>query len=323
MTTNAVKIPICLEIEPTEGCNLCCRFCGIDSLPDGGRERQFLSMELAKRLANQAASFCPSARVEFGGHGEPLLNESCGEIFMVFRAALPATQLQVTTNGLLFLKAWRTWRDRLVDVNVLVIELYEPYGQRLRKIIEGDPGPWRVTDFFRDGFNPWHNHGPKGNVIVLMDDLDERNGQRIQRKIDNRAGNSRIIPSVQRPLQKNCAFPFRRLSVRWDGRVHICCMDWGLEYCVGDVSRQTFKKVWFSPQYGAVRRVLAAKRRPFAPCCFCDYLGGTMKGLLPKLQPPTDEDFEIVKKTNANSPRYNGREARFDERAARGGTKFF
>ena len=315
---NAIRRPFCLEIEPTEGCNLRCGFCGISAIPGGGKIWNHLSVELAGRLADQALRFCPNARVEFCGHGEPLLNPDCIEIHSIFRDRLSATQLQVTTNGVVFLGKWDQWLESLLDINVLVIDLYDPYGPRLREEIEANPGKWRITDFFRDGYNPWHNHGPKGNVIVFMDDLSRMDGKKVQRKIDNRAGNSTIIPSANKPLRKNCAFPFRRFSVRWDGRVHICCMDWGLEYCVGDVSKQSFEEVWFGPKYLAVRKMLSWKRRCFAPCCFCDYSGGTMKGLLPKLSEPTEQDFLIVKETNETSPRYNGRKPNVDSMLAKG-----
>jgi len=306
-----LKAPTCLEIEPTEGCNLHCNFCGIHRLLGQGKIWNHLSVSLAGRLAEQTAGFCPRARIEFGGHGEPLVNPSCLEIFSIFRKYATKTQLQVTTNGVVFLKNWPFWRDCLKDINVLVIDLYEPYGTRLRNTVESNPGDWKITDFFRDGFNPWHNHGPIGNTVVLMDDLRTKSGQRIQRKLDNRAGNSDIIPPVTSPLNKNCSFPFRRLSVRWDGKVHICCMDWGLEYCVGDVGVQSFNEVWYGNPYQSARRFLSAKNRSFAPCCFCDYTGGVMKGLLPKMEGVTEDDTKTVKTTNENSPRYNGRAAHF------------
>ncbi len=315
-----------VQVELTEGCQLRCPMCGIASLKLRRDEYHFLTVPLARQEAAKIAAYCPTARIDCRNHGEPLMNPNALEILSILRETLPDTQIQVTTNGVVFLRGWTRWRDELAErVNVLLIDRYDPYGQRLQEIIEADPGPWRLKDFYKDDFNPYHNHGPKGATIVFMDDLIRRNGERRQRQVVNQGGNSPARPPLVHPISRTCTRPFREMVIRWDGKVGLCCDDWGLEYQVGDLSRpeQTMASIWEGEAMVAARRFLWAKRRCFAPCVFCDTHCGQRVGLLPKQPQPTAEDFEVAARTNVSSPRYNGREPRFDVAVAVGKPSFF
>jgi len=300
--------PWSIQIELTEGCQLRCPMCSIAATGIGRQERNYLTIGLAERLASQIASFCPKARIEFAMHGEPLLNPEALPILRVFRQALPATQLMLTTNGVLFLTEWPQWSDNLFGlVNVLLVDLYDPYGSKLRVIIEGNPHGWQTHDFYNGQFNPYHNHGPKGTAVVFMDDLLRRDRDAAQRVVTNQGGNCPIRLPLNRPLVKVCTKPFREIAVRWDGKVGICCDDWGLEYQVGDLSIESIQSVWEGERFEFARRLLRWKYRAFAPCCFCDVGAGPRVGLLSKMIEPTKADFTECLKINTNSPRYNNR----------------
>ena len=86
-------------------------------------------------------------------------------------------------------------------------------------------------------------------------------------------------------------------------------MDWGLEYCCGDLTERTARDVWEGPEFTAIRRLLVAKERVVAPCCRCDYWGGGRLGLLPDVGKATQEDYDAAKAYNEASPRVNGRES--------------
>lgn len=310
---NKFPSPWCVNIEMTFGCNLRCEMCGIRNLNIPKTHFEYLTIDAAREIAKSLAKNYPRARIEFTLRGEPLLNPNSGEIIEIFRQHLSATQLMVTTNGLSFLSkrrgGWEKQIRNLKNVNVLLIDLYEPYGERLKDIIlrwGKKQNTWKVIDFFRDKFNPWQNHGPKAKFICLMDDIMRCSGKKITRKIHNHGGNSKIGRVLKYPLPKMCVLPFRRFSIQFDGSVGICCNDFGLEYCVGNVLESGTKDVWLSKSFMAARKMIRHKLRWFPPCCNCDQGAGMRPGLVPKMPWPKRVDHEVVKKTNMESPRING-----------------
>lgn len=303
--------PWSYQIELTEGCNRRCAMCALAALPPGQR---YMEPYLALALASEIAGYSPLARIEFAMHGEPLLNPRYPAILATFRAALPLTQLMLTTNGTKMLHDATTWLRTLYPlVNVLVVDLYEPYRLALRReLIEAASalGIWDVVDFYApdNAYSPWHNHGPTPHTLVLLDDLMLRNGERRQRVIRNQGGNSPLVPPLAKPLPATCVTPFREMAIRYNGEVGICCNDWGLEYKVGDAGAKGVEAVWTSESFMAARRVLAGRARWFQPCRYCDSPAGARAGLLPDVGPASKRDAEWICDTGLRSPRYNGRE---------------
>jgi len=242
-----------------------------------------MSERTADIVSRGCAALAPRARYEFAMHGEPLLNPSWEDLVAIFRTTLPNTQLQLTTNGTLILGCWADYARRFmgVGINVLLVDLYAPYGAELREEIERSKTGWSVVDFYNSSFSPWHNHKNSLHVVVLMDDLMQRSGERASRKITNQGGNSPLVPALATPLAKTCTLPFRELSVRHDGAVGVCCNDWRLEYPVGNMLGDG-PSVWTSERFTHARRELIARRRSFAPCSACDCGSGSRAGLLPK-----------------------------------------
>ena len=307
---HGVSRPWSVQVELVEGCQLRCAYCGIHGLSLSPGEYHFMSRETALVAARGIAGLCPAARVEFAMHGEPLLSPFFVEIVALFRSVLPRAQLMVTTNGLIALESWPRALLLMNDLNVVVLDCYEPYGQRLRQEVlqwwaATGGGGWRVWDFYRDGYSPWHNHGPREKAIVLMDDLVSNSGRRLSRVVFNHVGLSlppyNKVPSI--PLQKGCTLPFRELAIRWDGRIGLCCEDWILEYPVGDICQEPLSEIWRGPRLESARRLLAARQRQFVPCARCNHGAGSRAGLLPKYALPSARDFAIVAEVNAEGAR--------------------
>jgi len=48
--------------------------------------------------------------------------------------------------------------------------------------------------------------------------------------------------------------PLKRMHVTFDGKVVLCCMDWKQEYVLGDLTKESVKKVWNSKKYKSIRQ---------------------------------------------------------------------
>jgi hypothetical protein len=300
--------PWSYQIELHHGCQLSCKMCGLRGVP---RVHEDMDFDVAQDIARQIGAFTPNARIEFAMRGEPLLNPRWAACVDQFRQALPKTQLMLTTNGLQVRGHWGSFAHTasVAGLNIIIVDLYEPYGQELRSEIEEDPGEWGLVDFYRDeeGWSPWHNHGHKGHTVVLMDDIQRHSGEKSQRTIFNHAGNGLMGKKLDAPLNKICTNPFREVAVQYDGSVPVCCMDYGRELVVGNVTAEWLPDVWYGEKWMAARRILFERRRPMAPCCRCDHPSGPRVGLIPKQKPATEDDERLIRATNAASPRVNGR----------------
>ena len=63
--------PLLIEIEPTEGCNLGCSFCGLRGIrKTGTTPLKFMSVENAKKIARKIRLERWQSKIMFAGHGE-------------------------------------------------------------------------------------------------------------------------------------------------------------------------------------------------------------------------------------------------------------
>lgn len=305
-----IEKPWSFQIELTFGCNRRCKTCGINGLPLGRDEYHFMEPELAELIAKTESDLAPRARVEFAMRGEPLLNPRWEECVRSFRKHFPNSSLMMTTNGLVLRGKWEEYSARLYDagINIVVLDIYRPYGEALRQEVEARPGPWDTKDFYAEGFSCWSNHGSKIHTLVFMDDLYYRAFEKRQRPVFNHGGNSPMGKQITEPLEKTCAITFREMSAHYDGSVSLCCHDFGQEYEVGDLSEQTASEIWYGKPWMAARRILQDRKRWMSPCCRCDVPSGFRVGFLPKVEDAGPDDFAIAIKTNIRSTRFNGRQ---------------
>ena len=284
--------PFSVEVEPTFGCQLRCKMCGIHGAGLARSEYHFMEPGRAEAIASSVYKLNPHARIEFCGHGDPLLNPDWQKVVMPFVGRFTRSSLQLTTNGL----AMRADLERTLWtlhalVNVVVVDLYKPYGEKLADEIREAARGWRVLNYEDGGFNPWANNGPKVKVIVLLDDLLSYQGR--ARFISNAAGNSGFKPPLDAPLHSTCNFAMTHLLVHYDGQAGLCCEDWSRRLDLGSIPESSAADVWRGDKAMAARRLLHGRERCFDPCSKCDVKPWRV-GLLPKLDPPTLADHEAV-----------------------------
>jgi len=64
-----------------------------------------------------------------------------------------------------------------------------------------------------------------------------------------------------------CLSPFASLTVLWDGRVLLCCQDWGPRDIVGDLTKQSLAEVWNGDAMNYYRRLLWMWRTEESAVC--------------------------------------------------------
>lgn len=291
--------PFCIQIEMTEGCNLRCKFCGLNGIRGTDNDFKFLSVELANLIAMRILQANWHPRIEFAMHGEPSMNPNMLQILKAFRSRLGRkTHLMLTSNGGGFLKDPTTIVDHALRyVNVLAMDAYE-YVSIVPRILERYKGSHRPRFYPKDiTANPHHRRKPGEHEWVVIKDISEAD-KGVHATLNNHAGAG--APKNDRAAGKRCAKPFRELSIRWDGSIAICCNDWRGEYKCGNVIDDDLLTIWHGPAFIAARRKLYHGLRDFGPCAGCDALS-YRPGLLPdkkglhEVPLPTSNDEKAIR----------------------------
>ncbi|WP_159944792.1 MULTISPECIES: radical SAM/SPASM domain-containing protein [unclassified Nocardiopsis] len=298
--------PNSVQLEPVEGCNLRCSFCGIRGIRESTGDRDNLSgpyrcmsLDTAATIARQIAVAGWNPRVELAMHGEPTKHPALPDLIRIIRSHLPRQPIMVTTNGLPLLEGWPDSVGALfaAGADTVAVDDYRPHKARAAVLGTRLPG----VDVYRypeDGSVASAHRRPRRGErrLILIADIsqaDEGNHS----NLSNHAGAAG--PPDERYANQRCANPFREMAIRWDGSVAICCNDWRGAFKLGNVHATPVDELWQHPAMGAARRRLYAGRRDFAPCKGCTHRT-YRNGLLPdrmgqdELEPPRAGDDALL-----------------------------
>lgn len=276
--------PYTIQIEPTEGCNLGCKFCGLQGMKHNGKTPwNFMSVETAEEIARKIAKEKWTAKFIFAMHGEPTLNKHLFEIIAIFRKALPNNIFHIISNGCGFVHTAGVtpteFCRKLFDsgINHILLDNYSPDGDwskvvadvRDTFIVRYLGGSEKKTSMFRSD---------KGHDIIILPSI-ETTKISLVRNLKNHCGAA--FPPDDKYNGRRCAVPFRELSFRYNGNVAICCDDFRGQYFVGNISDyESVEELWNNERFQAARVMLYNAQRSFSPCNGCTSLSMRV-GLLP------------------------------------------
>lgn len=273
------QAPFTVEIEPTEGCNLGCSFCGLRGIREKGTGPHFfMTTETAKRIASQIAEAGWNSKIVFAGHGEPTLNPDFFEIVSIFRQILPNNLMHVITNGKGIvdlgeddiLPAVKLLEE--LKISTLILDNYSPKGD-WSKIVDKIESEYDVEMYKGNGsfFNQKKNFHVKVYPLQLDKNAKIRN-------LDNHCGAAAPLDFTFN--KKKCAKPFRELFMRYSGDVALCCDDFRGEYPIASIHETDIVSLWNHERFQAARVMLYNGDRRFHPCNGCNQTSIRV-GLLP------------------------------------------
>lgn len=292
--------PFTIQIEPTEGCNRGCSFCGLRGMREKGTEPfYFMKKEVAERIASQIAEAGWNSKILFAMHGEPTLNKNLVRIIKIFRKHLPKSQFSLFTNGVGIQNGTFSIQDlREAGINNLMIDLYAK-GDDGHKIMNSmEPEEYEILGSGVPMFKGTH----KTFRLLFAPPIQE--SKDTKHTLCNHCG-------AAAPLDfscdgKRCARPFRELSFRYDGSVSICCNDFRGEYPIGNIMEMDIDDIWQDKKFRAARILLYAGKRTFTPCLGCNALSHRV-GLLPDkmgketMPEPTEKIEKFARSVAKNS----------------------
>ena len=256
------NIPLPSEVEISESgtCNRVCSFCP-RSDPNYLDIKEFINLELHKKLCTELAELNFSGTLRYSGFVEPLLDVNIFNLLKGARALLKEANLAMVTNGDV-LNTNRLMQLFQSGLNKLFISVYD--------------GPEDVKKFIK-----MRSEANLTNEEVIIRDRSLPTEKDFGLTISNRAGMlknaaHKILP-LNKKLNHPCYYPGYTFFLDYNGDVLMCAHDWGKKRILGNLNRNSFIEIWLSQIANISRQKLNNGDREFSPCNVCD-VHGTLIG---------------------------------------------
>lgn len=286
--------PIAISIEPTTSCNLRCPQCP-SGLREFTRDTGMLGTDLNKKVIDELKSDLTYITYYF--QGEPYLNPDF--LDMVSYASANNIYTATSTNAH-YLSPENCQKTIDAGLKRLIISLdgttqetYRKYrvGGQLDKVLEGTKnlveakkkagkGPYIIWQFIVFG----HNEHQIADMKKLakeygVDKLAIKTAQ-----IYDFETNVDLLPTdakyaryhqkngktvIKNKLLNHCWRLWHNCVITWDGKVAPCCFDKDASHQFGDVSKNSFKKIWQSAEYNSFRLLVLRSRKNIDICQNC------------------------------------------------------
>lgn len=273
-----IDFPSTIYLETSVKCNGQCIIC-----PNVELDRPDMSFEMVKSVIDQCVGHTVDEVHPFQ-YGEPLLYPFQRETLAYIGEKLPNTKRVLFTNASVLSEDWATC---LLDLGVETIrfsvdgfskEVYEKQRPGLNfettianveryLLMNEERGRPTYTGIQFTITNV--NAHEQGRVVELW---TPRVNEMVVHECDSRSesvGNDRVHPRYySNPnLTAACWQPFLALSVRSNGDVSLCCIDWTPEIIVGNLYDSTVEEIWLGEELRRVQDLHLAGKKAEIPIC--------------------------------------------------------
>lgn len=263
--TRVPYLPLVLNVEPTNLCNLRCPMCPVSQQRfNSSVERGLMDIALLESLIPQIKTFAPSVAINLGG--ESTLHPQLPEMVRLLRGAGCYVFLDTNSNRLTHEMAKALILNGLSEIVFCLdgdgtAESYESVrvGGRFQLAVEsiteflklrqalGSRSPKTVIkniQFFTQGKTP--------RFPCALKELFKELGPDIYRSTwaDYWPGSHRELLHYAYEIEpydeaySACTNLWKKLAISWDGRVYICCLDLNRTTPVGDIRNDTIAQIW-------------------------------------------------------------------------------
>jgi len=290
-----LESPIVLLIDPCDICNFKCSFCFQNYVQYKG---QLMEFDLYKKVINDLKEFKQPVKViNLYGFGEPLINPRLSEYIRYAKDVLGKEQkISITTNGsLMSAKIAQDLYEAGVDEVIFSIyavddEMYKTFTKKTNITVE------KIVENVKIMYKVSHNNPDKKCYVItkinggfLTEDQRKKFVKTFQgisdecivdRIINNWPGadiysdmESKMTCTIDRIEEwRVCPQPFYQMVVHSNGKVSPCCVEYGQELVVGDVTKESMREIWHGKKWNELRRKILSEEQPAAPvCATCDY----------------------------------------------------
>lgn len=222
-------------VETRTDCNNHCPFCphAFNNKPLGAME-----WDCYKRIIDQLCEIGFNGRVALMLSNEPLLDDRLQDMVVYAKKKSQRLFLDITTNGRL-LTVEKI--DKLFNAGLDNININDYRGDR-------DKFPNRWSPYIEPLYEAYGNN-PK--VSFKKRRMDEH--------LPNYAGN--IPQSFDEAEFGFCNYPFRKLTIAYNGDILLCCDDFMYDTKFGNVKTDNLVDCWNSTEFNKIRLALLENKR--------------------------------------------------------------
>ena len=255
-----------INIEPTNRCQLRCRFCGDRRT----RPRGLMSAALFQRIVEQLPR---SVEVRLFLSGEPLLHPQLDELVRIARRHVD--KVLIHTNAVALSAAWsrRLIESGLTHISFSVDGITKAEYEACRAGADFDKVTHNVRRFL--AMNRGRVHATVQVIRAYPKDLH------IERELEallpgahtynvryphSWDDDGTVSEAAPERFETTCYFLFNSLSIQWDGQAVACCADLNGRYIVGDAASEPLEDVLNGARMSSLRH-RQLERRPIPELC--------------------------------------------------------
>lgn len=258
---------VLLRLESTNHCNFACTFC---PHPTMVRPKGFMSEEMIYRLLDEAGEM-GFKMLDLRNFGEPLMDKRLAQ-FAKHARSVGFSKIYIHTNGHP-LRAQRLdeWGEAgITDVNLSLSPKrefaetrpdvpVEKFFTNIEKLVADKPKFMNIlsVDYIRTGFSTAEEE---------KEFVDWLNALGIPKRIDIELHNWAVGEDTSHYA---CHRLWSSVTVLWDGRVALCCLDYEGDYVLGDMNEISLKELVNSETYVQIRKN-HLEGKFLAKCASCD-----------------------------------------------------
>lgn len=230
-------------VETRTDCNNNCPFC-----PHAFNKKSLgiMTWECYITIIDQLVSIGYNGRVALMLSNEPLLEDRLEDMIKYAKSKSQRLFIDITTNGRLLTVELL---DKLFSIGLDNININDYRGDR-----DKNPEKWSSNiELVHDAYG----NNPK--VYFKKRSFDE--------KLPNYAGN--IPQEFEKEDFGFCNYPFRKLTIAYNGDILLCCDDFMYDTCFGNVMKDSLIDSWNAKLYNDYRLALLNNRR-IGLCSACN-----------------------------------------------------
>lgn len=278
-----LELPLCISFEASDICNFRCVMChhGNPEFNSYEQVNQNMKLSLLQKCVDELVSWCAEVGqkvklIKLYALGEPLVNPDIVEMVRIIKEANICNEIEITSNSsLLSEEIGRGLVDCGLDI--FRASIYSVFPQRNAEITQSSFKP----DIIRDNImrmKRYRDQQGKQKPFIsakMIDSYSDENEVFFQKyeqvadevyldKIMDDSGNGELIRRYYRESsekafsdqvrvrvktkRKSCTYPFTHMTIKGNGQVVVCCVDWKLKTLIGDASKSSLREIWNSKE---------------------------------------------------------------------------
>jgi MoaA/NifB/PqqE/SkfB family radical SAM enzyme len=255
-------LPVVVELNPTELCNLQCNFCPrSQDYPNSNYHMSLETVNVVIDHLHELREKLPKNKqliVSNTGRGEPVLHKffrpTMERLIEFSNQYGPSVQILVNTNGYKF----DDHLDIFLQTDRVFFNVYYNYS-------------YNEYEQFKDKYSQY------GNIDVKR----RKEGEESEKVNYNSRSGAILVNNLTDVISTDksygfCGKPFLNTFIDWNGDYILCCNDWVIMEKLDNVHQTSIVDYYnTNPKLQSYKKMLLNRRRTMAPCVTCNYFDRT------------------------------------------------